>query len=96
MIYNLKKKEIERVILSSLLKSFGTIIILQIINFLVHLFKSLPIDSVRFSEGLFYINGETVSFSLLSSLKMFFILVVLLVVYGLYKAKKENNRKGNV
>jgi cell division septal protein FtsQ len=89
MIYNLKKQEVEKVILSSLLKSFATVILLHIINFIVYLIKALPVESVRFTRGLFYINDEAVSFSVLSSLKMFVILYVLFCVYGIYKLRKE-------
>ncbi len=59
-IYYLKMKEIEQVIVVSLLKSFVAIVILHIINFLIHLFKSLPIDSVGFSAGGFFISMRKV------------------------------------
>ncbi len=93
MIYNLKKKEIEKVIISSLLMSFGTVVLLNIINFIVYLIKSLPVESVRFSGGLFYNNDETASFSVLACLKMLFILLLLFGIYGVYKAKKRNTGK---
>lgn len=96
MIYNLKKKETQKMIISSFLKSFYVIIVLHIVNNVVFFIKSQPVESVAFSKGLFYINGESILFSLSSTFKMFLVLLVVFIFYGFYKIKKESQKNEHI